>query len=449
MKHSKPFGFPLFLARALLCALLCLNLPLARAGLAIQHWTAPSGARVFFVETHALPMLDVQVDFAAGTAYDPPGKAGTAALVQTLVDLGAQDMDETAIANRLADLGAALSGNIDRERASIGLRTLSAEDKRAPALDVLRAILSAPQFPEAVFEREQARSLAALKESLTQPDTIANRAFWAALYPGHPYGVSATPESIAAIQRDDLSDYHRRYFTARRAVVSIVGDVTRAQAEALAQRLTEALPEAGNTVNNAGEAADIAAPTPPNGGEERIAHPASAQAHLLLGTPALKRGDLDFFALQVGNYTLGGGGFVSRLMKEVREKRGYAYSVHSYFIPMAQLGPFRVGLQTKKNQANEALALTHKVLADFLRDGPSEAEIRAAKQNLIGGFPLNLDTNRKILANLAVIGFYGLPLDYLDRYAENIEKVTAADIKAAFARHVDPRHLVTVLVGAE
>ncbi len=442
MKHSKPFGFPLFLGRALFCALLCLNLPLARAGITIQHWTAPSGARVFFVETHALPMLDVQIDFAAGTAYDPPGKAGTAALTQTVIDLGAEGMDETAISNRLADLGAMLSGNIDRERASIGLRTLSAEDKRTPALNVLRAVLSTPQFPEAVFEREQARSVAALKESLTQPDTIANRAFWAALYPNHPYGVSATPESVAAVQRNDLVEYHRQHFTARRAVVSIVGDVTRAQAETLAQHLTEALPtsEQGTT---------IASPLPPSGKEERIAHPSSAQAHLMLGTQALKRGDPDFFALQVGNYTLGGGGFVSRLMKEVREMRGYAYSVHSYFIPMTHSGPFRINLQTKKTQANEALALTRKVLTDFLRNGPNEAEIKAAKQNLIGSFPLNLDTNRKILDNVAIIGFYGLPLDYLDHYEENIEKVTAADIKAAFARHVDLKRLITVLVGAE
>ena len=421
--------------------LLCLNLPLAQAAIAIEHWTAPSGARVFFVENHALPMLDVQVSFAAGTSYDPPERAGVAALTQTVIDLGTQDMDETEISNRLADLGAVLSGSIDLDRASIGLRTLSAEDKRGPALDILRAILTAPKFSEAVVERERTRTVAALKESLTKPDTIAGRAFWAATYPGHPYGVSTTPESVAAIQRDDLVNHHRRHFAATRAAVSIVGDVTRAQAEALAQHLTENLPAGG-------EAGAIAAASLPAGGEKRIAHP-SAQTHLLLGLPALKRGDPDFFALQVGNYTLGGGGFVSRLMKEVREKRGYAYSVYSYFMPLAQPGPFRIGLQTKKEQADEALALTRQVLAEFLRDGPSEAEIKAAKQNLVGSFPLQLDSNRKLLDNIAIIGFYGLPLDYLDRYAENVEKVTAADIKAAFARHIRPEHLVTVRVGGE
>jgi zinc protease len=184
----------------------------------------------------------------------------------------------------------------------------------------------------------------------------------------------------------------------------------------------------------------------PASGEQRIAHPA-VQAHLLVGLPALKRGDPDFFPLAVGNYSLGGGGFVSRLMKEVRDKRGLAYSVHSYFQPLQQLGPFQMGLQTKKTQADDALKVAREVLASFLEQGPTETELQAAKQNLIGSFPLRLDSNRELLENVAMIGFYGLPLDYLDRYPENIEKVTVADIKAAFARHVRPEHLVTVVVA--
>jgi len=170
---------------------------------------------------------------------------------------------------------------------------------------------------------------------------------------------------------------------------------------------------------------------------------------VLIGLPALKRGDPDYFPLLVGNYSLGGGGFVSRLMKEVREKRGYAYGVQSYFLTMVQPGPFQIGLQTKKAQTNEALKVTRDVLDNFLAEGPSEAELVAAKQNLIGSFPLRLDSNRKILDNVAMIGFYGLPLDYLDRYAENVEQVTAAEIKAAFARHVKAENMVTVVVGGE
>ena len=136
-------------------------------------------------------------------------------------------------------------------------------------------------------------------------------------------------------------------------------------------------------------------------------------------------------------------------MKEVRDKRGLAYSVHSYFQPLAQLGPFQIGMQTKKAQANDALKVAREVLATFLAQGPSEAELQAAKQNLIGSFPLRLDSNRKLLENVAMIGFYGLPLDYLDHYPNNIDKVTVADIKAAFARHVQAEHLVTVVVAGE
>ena len=432
-------------AAKLLCALCALSFllatQLAAAGPKIDNWLAPSGARVFFVETHALPIVDVQVDFAAGTAYDPPGKSGLAAMTQGLIDMGVEGLDETQISNRLADLGALLAGGADMDRGSVSLRTLSATDKRVPALDVLRAVLASPQFPADVFEREKARTVASLKEALTHPDVIASKAFWAAMYPAHPYGREATPESVNGLTRDDLLDFYRHHYTAQRAVVTLVGDLTRAQAEAIAQEITAGLP-AGTSV------VPVQAPQLPAASERRIAHPA-AQAHVLIGLPAVKRGDPDFFPLLVGNYTLGGGGFVSRLMKEVREKRGLAYSVYSYFMPLGQIGPFQIGLQTKKAQANDALKVAREVLTGFLAGEPSEAELQAAKQNLIGSFPLRIYSNRKILDNVSVIGFYGLPLDYLDRYAENVEKVTAAQIKAAFARHVKPENIVTVVVAGE
>ena len=414
----------------------------ATAGPKIDHWLAASGARVFFVENHDLPIVDVQVAFPAGSAYDPPGKAGLAGLTQGMLSLGSSDMDENAIASRLADLGAILGGGVDPDRSYVSLRTLSAEDKRGPALEVLRAVLGEPQFPADVFEREKTRSVLSLKDALTRPETIANHLFWSAMYPAHAYGRNATPESVGALKRADAQAFYQSHYAAQGAVVTLVGDLFREQAEAVAQRLTEKLPVAASTP------AALATPQLPAASVHRIAHPA-AQAHVLMGLPALKRGDPDFFPLLVGNYTLGGGGFVSRLMKEVREKRGFAYSVYSYFMPLAVDGPFQIGLQTKKEQATEALTVARDVLACFLAEGPSEEELRAAKQNLVGSFPLRLDSNGKILQNVAIIGYYGLPLDYLDRYAENVEKVTIDDVKAAFARHVPLDHLVTVVVGGE
>lgn len=413
----------------------------ALAGVKIEHWTLPSGARVYFVESRVLPMLDVQVDFAAGSMFDPAGKSGTAALTRSTLDLGAGVRDETAIAEQLADIGATLGGGADTDRASVAVRTLSAPEKREAALDILKNVLQAPRYDAAIFEREKARTVASLKEAMTRPDAIAGKAFWNALYPVHPYGRQATPESVAALTRDDLAAYHARYYTAANASITLVGDISRAEAEKIAETLIGGLP--------VGSAASLPAPpTAPPGSTVKLAHPAS-QAHVMIGLPAIERGNPDFFPLQVGNYTLGGGGFVSRLMKEVRDARGYAYSVYSYFAPLKQSGPFQIGLQTKRSQANDAIKVSRDVLAGFLKNGPSAEELEAAKANLTGSFPLRLDSNKKILDNVAVIGFYGLPLDYLDRYQANVQAVTVDDVKRAFSKYVRPENLITVTVAAD
>ena len=413
----------------------------ALAGVKIEHWVSPSGTRVYFVESRVLPMLDIQVDFAAGSMFDPQGKSGLAALTRSTLDLGAGKRDESAIAEQLADIGATLGGGADTDRASVALRTLSAKDKRDVALDILRNVLHAPLFDAAIFDREKTRTISGLKEAMTRPDSIAGKAFWAAMYPSHPYGQQATPESIAALERDELADFHKRYYTATNASITLVGDISRKEAEQIALSIAAGLPK--------GEPVTLpAAPGQPKGNTVKLPHPAS-QAHIYIGLPAIERGNADFFPLLVGNYTLGGGGFVSRLMKEVRDKRGYAYSVYSYVAPMKQAGPFQIGLQTKRSQAKDAIKVSREVLDGFLKDGPSAEELTAAKANLTGSFPLRLDSNKKLLDNAAMIGFFGLPLDYLDHYQAKVEAVTADDIKQAFARHVRPADLITVTVAAD
>ena len=413
----------------------------ALAGVKIEQWTTPSGTRVQFVEARALPIIDVQVDFAAGSMFDPAGKSGLAALTRGALDLGAGARDETAIAEQMADIGASLGGGADTDRASVSLRTLSDPDKRQIAFDILKDVLQKPRFDPAIFQREQARTVAALKDALTRPDTIAGKAFWAAMYPNHPYGRQATPETVATVTRDDLTAFYARYYNAANASITLVGDLSHEDAERLAETLAGGLPK--------GERAALPeAPKPAPGGVTKVAHPAS-QAHIYIGLPAIERGNPDFFPLLVGNYSLGGGGFVSRLMKEVRDKRGYAYSVYSYFAPLKQPGPFQIGLQTKRSQAKDAIKVARDVLAGFLKSGPTDEELEAAKANLTGSFPLRLDSNRKILDNVAVIGFYGLPLDYLDTYQAKVRAVTADDIRKAFARHVVPERLVTVTVAAD
>lgn len=425
----------------LTCTALILALSDAQAGAKIEHWKTRNGASVHYIASRALPILDVQVDFAAGSMFDPEGKSGLAALTRSTLDLGAGQRDETAIAEQLADLGATLSGGADTDRSSIALRTLSARDKREAALAVLRDVIQHPRFEAAVVEREQARSIATLKEAQTRPDSIAGKAFWAALYPNHPYGRQASPESLATLNRDDLSAFHAQYYSAANARINLVGDISRLEAERIAESLSQGLPE--------GQAAELpAAPELPPGATHKLEHPAS-QAHIYLGLPAVERGHPDFFPLLVGNYTLGGGGFVSRLMKEIRDKRGLAYSVYSYFAPLKQRGPFQIGLQTRRDQASEATALAKEILGEFVAQGPSEAELAAAQANLTGSFPLRLDSNKKLLDNLSAIAFYQLPLDYLETYQDKVRAVTAEEIKAAFARHLSLEHLQIVTVAGQ
>lgn len=433
------------IAVAIALAALCCTATVAHATPKIQHWQSASGAKVLFVENHDIPMLDVEVSFPAGSSYDREEKAGVASLTHHLLDLGVTGMNEDEISRGMADIGAILGGSFDQDRAGISVRTLSDAEVRDRALDIMARVLQQPLFPKAVLAREKARVIAALKEAETKPESIADKAFSKAVFGTHPYGYTSEVGGVGKIAVADLRDFYRAHYNADRAVVAIMGDATRSQAEAIAQRLTEKLPKSAVPVSLGAALPEVAVRIAAS--ERRIPHPAS-QSHILIGAPGMSRTDPDYFALYVGNYILGGGGFVSRLMEEVREKRGLAYSVYSYFIPLKQPGAFQIGLQTKKEQADDALQLVRKTLADFIAHGPTEKELLAAKQNIVGGFPLRIDSNSKIIGYLSVIGFYDLPLTYLDDFTDRVEQVSVAQIREAFARHIDPQAMATVIVGA-
>ena len=412
----------------------------AGAGVKIDQWIAQSGARVNFVESHALPIVDVAVEFAAGSAYDRREQAGLARLTLAMLKAGSSRYSETEASRRIADAGAQLRENFDLDRAGFALRSLSSEAERKAATQTLADMLQAPLFPAEAFEREKASAIANAREAETLPDQVAERRLYALMYPAHPYGLSETPETLASIRREDLERHYRDCYGSARAVVTIVGDLDRDAARALAEELTSRL----------SKGADSALPPVvklPAGATLRVAHP-STQSHVLLGVAALTRADPDYFPLFVGNYSLGGGGFNSRLLREVREKRGYAYSAYSHFLPYAREGPFVVGLETRRDQARAALELARSVVGEFATRGPTEAELKAAKKSLVGGFPLRIDTNRKMLDQVAVIGFYRLPPAWLDEFPARVEGVTLAQVKSAFARRIDPEKLSIVVVGA-
>lgn len=410
----------------------------------IEHWTLTNGARVYFVESRDLPMVALNVVFDAGSARESADRNGLSMLTNHLLNEGTGELDADAIAATFDGLGAEFGTNSDRDMAGVSLRSLSDRKLLDPALDLFARLIAAPSFPAASLERERARALLGLRQATQSPGDVAAKAFFAQLYGRHPYALppEGSEAGLKAITRDDLIAFHARHYVGRNAVLALIGDISRHDAQVIAERVLGRLP-AGEAVPPLPRVADVA----PNGRAERVIAHASTQTHILIGEAGMTRTDPDFYPLYLGNFILGGSGFQSRLMHEVRDQRGLSYSVYSYFIPLREQGPFMLGLQTKNSQRSEALAVARRVLARFTDEGPTAEELAAAKRNITGGFPLRFDSNRKIAEYLTVIGFYGLPLTYLDDFIPHIEAVTAEQIRDAFRRRVHPEHMVTVVVG--
>ncbi|WP_325342582.1 M16 family metallopeptidase [Xylophilus sp.] len=430
-------------------ALLAGALP-ARAALPIQHWSQPSGAQVYYVDSPSIPIVDVQVDFDGGSRRDPAQQAGLADAIASVAPRGVEArgsdpaLDENALGEAWADLGASFDASAGSDRFGFSLRSLSDPALLGRAVALAARQIGEPAFAEDVWQRERARAIAALKEAQTRPGAVAGRAYGRAVYGGHPYGFTADADTLGRIGVDDLRAAYAARIQSCRAKVSIVGAVTRAQADGIAAALLSRLPAASTGCSALPPVADVPALAAPQ--DIRIPFNA-AQAHVHIGQPGVPRSDPAYFALTVGNYVLGGGGFVSRLTEEVREKRGLSYSVYSAFAPGLHAGAFTASLQTRPDQAAQAVEVARGVIARFVADGPTEKELRAAKANLVGGFALRIDSNAKLIANVANIAWYDLPLDYLDTWTQQVEKVTAADVRAAFSRVLQPQRMVTVVVG--
>ncbi len=441
-----------FLRAVLASAVLAVASLSAQAGIPIQQWAQPSGAKVYLVESPSIPMVDIKVDFDAGGRRDPADKAGLANVTVGMTTKGIAArgseaaLDENQLGEAWADLGASLDEGASADRMSFTLRSLSYPDILPKAVALAARQIGEPSFPEDVWQRERQRISAAIREANTKPGTAAGKAFAQAVYGNHPYGYQMTEESLARIT---LADMRRHYAMLEpcRAKVSIVGAVTRAQADAIVTSLLSRLPAAVagrcDTLPAVPEVATLAAPV-----VKEIPF-ASAQAHVLMGQPGYKRSDPDHFALMVGNYILGGGGLVARLPVEVREKRGLSYSAGSGFSPGLHAGAFTISMQTRPDQTQQALKVARDVLAGFVADGPTPAEIASAKGFLAGGFALLIDSNRKLLENVANIAWNNLPLDYLDTWTARVNQIHVADVRAAFARKLQPERMVTVIVGGE
>lgn len=408
----------------------------------IQHWSLDNGARVYFVETHQLPMVQFAVGFDAGSARDPASLKGIAHFVSEMVEEGTESLDSDMIAEQLESVGAEYSSGNGRDMSVFELRSLSDQQTLSTAVEVFAKVLQEPTFPPDVIERVRDRILVGLKQQLQSPRSVVSRTFYNNLFKDHPYGnpPSGEAEGVARIGQDDLISFHRRFFVGSNAVLAIVGDLNTEQARYWANKIIGQLPR-GDAPHRLTDA-----PQPDNNDPLNISFP-SSQTHMLIGQVGIRRNDPDYFPLYVGNYILGGSGLISRLSGEIREKRGLAYSVSSYFIPMQQTGPFMINLQTRNDQGALAEELVFQIVNDFVQRGPSQEELEAAKKNIAGGFPLRINSNRKIANNLLSIAFYDLPLDYLSTFSAKVNGVTLEQVKDAFKRRVFPDRLLRVFVG--
>ncbi len=427
--------------RMVLSVMLLLMAPVSWAVPQIQHWQTQNGAKVLFVPSKALPIVDLRVVFAAGSVRDN-GLSGVAKLTNHLLDTAAGEWDAQEIAQRLEGVGARFGLESLRDMAVLSLRSLRDEQFFQPAFEVFNTILQQPRFEQSEIDRVRKQMLISLKNAKQSPSSLASKAFYKAVYGSHPLASppGGSEESLAVIQREQILAFYQRYYVAKNAVIAIVGDLDRAKAEAIAERISSGLP--------VGEPAAELPPIPELKKAKliRIQFP-SKQSHITIGQAGMSRTDADFYSLYVGNHTFGGSGFSSRLMAEVREKRGLAYSVYSYFSPMQQAGPFEMGLQTRNDQVAESLEIVNRELKKFINDGPSAKELDASIRNITGGAPLRIDSNKKLVQYLAMIGFYALPLDYLEKFDQRIEAVTLQKVKTAFQQRLHPERMVTVIVG--
>jgi len=430
--------------------LVCGLLQSAQAILPIEKLDSVKGAKAYLVQTQALPMLDIEISVDAGDRFDPTGKSGLASMTAELMNYGARSskgaLSEAQIADEIADLGANFGISVGGERAVIRIRSLSRKDLRDRAVQLASAMLSAPTYDAKILEREKQRAITGLLEAETKPESVLERRFRKSVYGNYPLSESPSVKSVGSVSISDLARFHQQFYRGDRIIVSIVGDVSPVEANEIVEVLLKNVPQSGAAIPALPQFER--SPIEPLASRQIYIPFDSQQAHIAMGMTAITRSNPDYFPLIVGNYILGGGGFVSRLMSEVREKRGLAYSVFSYFAPGKDTGIFQAGLQTKGDQATLALEVMNSTIANFIANGATPSELQAAKANLVNGFPLRIDNNRKLLDNVSSIAWNDLPLDTLETWTTKVDAVTLEQVSAAFQKYLAMDRMKIVVLGA-
>ena len=413
--------------------------PLTRT-LDIQQWHTSAGTKVLFMAAPELPMFDLRLTFAAGSSKDG-NTYGLASLTNAMLNEGTGQLNAGDIASQFEDLGAQFSSGSYRDMAVVTLRSLSDPKLSTPALTLFSDVTAKPSFPASSLARIKNQLLAGFEYQKQNPGKLASLALFEQLYGQHPYAHSSsgTEESLPAIKRQQLLDFHRTYYSAENAQIALVGDLTLDQAKAISEQVSTRLPRGTAAATTVEPLATAASHT-------HIEFP-SEQTHILLAQLSVKRGDADYPALFLGNQILGGGGFGTRLMEEVREKRGLTYGIYSSFSPMQATAPFMINVQTRAQLSEATLQLVQDLLDDYVANGPTEAELTDAKRESLGSFPLSAASNSAIVGQLAAIGFYDMPLTWMSDFMQDLQALSVTDVHEAFQRHLNPDQLVIVTAG--
>ncbi len=413
----------------------------SNAGSLKQHrQTLSNGAVLLVSEQRNVPMVVVRMLIDAGARRDPTGKEGLANLTADLLTEGTKSRSATQISDAVDSVGASLNTSAGVDGAQLAL-TLLSKDLRT-GLDILADVLLHPSFPQAEVARRREAILAAMKASEDNPGYVASRIFTEFLFRGEPYGHLSigTPEGVTKATRKDILDFYREHYQPQRAIITVVGDVTEAEVTAL---LEETL---GGWKGGSEAAFVYPAHTSPKPQVLKLQRPVT-QANVILGHRGIARDNPDYYAIEVMNFILGGGGFGSRLLDNIRTKEGLAYSVASGFTAPKSPGSFRVILQTKNESAAQAVQLACAEIARFRREPVSDDELEDAKLYLTGSFPLQLDSNGKIASFLTEIEFFGLGADYADTFKSKINAITKDDVLRVAQEYLQPDDLSLIVVA--
>jgi zinc protease len=401
----------------------------------------PNGLVWLFSEQRSLPLVRVNLLIKGGVLGDPPGKAGLANLTALLLTQGTKNRSASQIAREVDFLGAKLGASGSDDYTSVGLTVLRKDLE--PGLDLLKDILLNPAFDKDEIKRKVSQLQASFKTDQDEPGIVASRAFQRRLFGSHPYAhpPKGTPAGLEAIERQDLVDFHQKYYRPNNAILTVAGDLTFQQAQ-----------EWVSEVFGGWQAEPVFLPEVPplprlGTAEAIIVNKDITQANIIWGNLGLARDNPDFYALQVLNYILGGGGFSSRLLTNIREQRGLVYGAGSSFDAGLKPGAFAIDLETKNSTAGEAVAQVINEVEKIRRQPVSRDELEGAKSYLIGSFPAKMDSMAKRAALLAYVEFYGLGLDYPWRYPSLIKDLTPADIQKTAEKYLHPETYLLVVVG--